>query len=242
MSAETAPSNVSPPVPSSALAIYAHPDDIDVSCGGTLAKWAGMGCNVHTVICTKGDKGTFDSQYNPLELAAIRRCESKAAAEVMGVDSQHYLEYLDGEVENTTKFREELVGLVRRFTPEVVLSPDPSAVFFGSEYFNHRDHREVGWAVLDSVTSAAALPLYYPNSGRPHKVNFIYLSGTLEPNIWIDISDFIDLKAKAVACHTSQLPRSVEWFEKMIHDRAEAEGRSINVRYAESFRCFDLSK
>ena len=79
-----------------------------------------------------------------------------------------------------------------------MLGPDPTATFFGEVYVNHRDHRETGWALLDAVAPAAAMPLYFPEQGPPHQVSVLLLSGTHEPDVVVDVSRTIDIKVKAV--------------------------------------------
>ena len=228
-------------VPASALAVYAHPDDPEVSCGGTLARWAAGGADVHVVICAAGDKGSSDPAARPEELARRRTAEVEAANAVLGVAGTHLLGRPDGEVANTAAFREELVGLVRRLRPQVVVCPDPTAVFFGSRYFNHRDHREVGWATLDAVAPAAASPHYFPAAGPAHQVEAVYLSGTLEPDIWVEITSTIEVKAQALLCHESQLGETGEWLRQAVQQRAEEGGRVAGVPYAEGFRVLRLT-
>ena len=142
-------------IPRRALGIYAHPDDPDVSCGGTLARWARQGSEVHVVLCTNGDKGTTDPAVDPAELAQRRAEECDEAAKALGLTDQHVLGYRDGELTDDEEFRDELVRWIRRLRPTMVLCPDPTAVFFGEDYFNHRDHRIVGFAVLDALSPAA---------------------------------------------------------------------------------------
>src|SRR5687768_12871056 len=126
-------------VPRCALAIYAHPDDPEVSCGGTLARWAAAGSEVHMVICARGDKGSTDPRVERAALAVQRRNEVAASAVALGVASWEVLDHDDGELEDTREFRAELVAIVRRTTPEAVVCPDPTAILFGQHYFNHRD-------------------------------------------------------------------------------------------------------
>lgn len=228
-------------VPTRALVVYAHPDDPEVSCGGTVARWAAAGCEVHVVICAAGDKGSSDPSVQPGELARRREAEVAAAAEVLGVSGHHLLRHPDGEVENTSALRGDLVALVRRLTPQVVVCPDPTAVFFGSSYFNHRDHRQVGWAALDAVAPAAANPHYFPDAGPAHQVEAVYLSGTLEPDLWVEITTTIETKAQALLCHASQLGETAEWLRQVVHQRAEEGGKVAGVPYAEGFRLLRLT-
>lgn len=228
-------------VPSTALVVYAHPDDPEVSCGGTVARWATAGCEVHVVICTNGDKGSTDPTMDRDALVHRRAQEVAEAAAVMGVAGHHFLGYADGEIENTNEVRRQLVALVRQLRPQIVVCPDPTAVFFGSSYFNHRDHREVGWATLDAVAPACANPHYFPEAGSPHQVESVYLSGTLEPDLWVEITSTIEIKAQALLCHASQLGETSEWLRQVVHQRAEEGGRVVGVPYAEGFRLLRLT-
>ncbi len=223
-------------VPTRALAIYAHPDDPDVSCGGTLAVWARAGCEVRVVLCTDGGKGTTDPQLDQRRLAVQRAAEAAEAGALIGLAGQEFLGIADGELTDDREFREVLVAAVRRFRPDVVLCPDPTAIFFGQEYFNHRDHRVLGLAALDAVAPAAALPHYFPGAGPAHQVSTVLLSGTLEPDVWVDISETVDLKGEAVGCHRSQFPDGVEWAAAAVRLGAEEAGRQAGVPFAEGFR------
>ncbi len=218
------------------LAIYAHPDDPDVSAGGTLARWASAGAAVHVCICADGDKGSMDPDVDTDDLVRRRREEVVAAGRLLGVIDQHWLGYRDGEMEVDASLRGRLVEQIRQVRPDVVVGPDPTAVFFGSQYINHRDHRVVGWATIDAVAPAAANPHYFAHLGPAHRPRVLYLSGTLEPNVWVDISDSLDAKAAAIACHASQTGDAGEWLRSVVRQRAEESGRQAAVPYAESFR------
>ena len=116
------------------------------------------------------------------------------------------------------------------------MCPDPTATFFGRTYVNHRDHRVVGWAVLDAVAPAARMPLYFPDRGAPHRVSQVFLSGTLEPDVFVDIGPGLAAKTSALDCHRSQLGDAAEVLATVISQRAEDAGRRAGVRYAEAFR------
>ncbi len=221
-------------VPAVALAVYAHPDDAEVACGGTLALWASQGSEVHVVVITSGDKGAADGNAEGL---VQRRAEEMAeASRVLGLAGRITLGYPDGEVGDTLSLREELVRLVRTIKPHVVVCPDPTAAFFGQEYVNHRDHRAAGWCAVDAVAPAAALPLYFPAAGPPHQVEMLFLSGTLFPDIAVDVSETLERKVAALQCHRSQVGASPEWVESMVRRRAEEAGGTAGVRFAETFR------
>jgi LmbE family N-acetylglucosaminyl deacetylase len=232
-------------VPASALAVYAHPDDPEISCGGTLAKWAAAGCRVSVLVTTRGDKGTGDPDADLDALAALRREETQAAAALLGIAETRHLDHGDGDLDDDVVLRGEIVHEVRRLRPEVVLCPDPTAVFFGGSYFNHRDHRVTGFATLDAVAPAAANPHYFPEHRAEglevHQVRSVYLSGTLEPDTWVDIGDTLERKIDGLFCHASQLVETGEWFREFLRASAEEAGRASGVRYAESFRRLDLA-
>ena len=97
-------------------------------------------------------------------------------------------------------------------------------MFFGQDYFNHRDHRITGFAALDAVAPAAAMPLYFPEAGPAHQVSTVLLSGTLEPDVWVDISATVDRKGEAVGCHRSQFPDGGEWAATAVRLAAEDAG------------------
>jgi LmbE family N-acetylglucosaminyl deacetylase len=221
--------------PGRAIAIYAHPDDPDVSCGGTIASWSAQGSVVDLVICAMGDKGTSDPATDPVALAGRRREETLRSASVLGVGRTTFLGHPDGELDCGALLRAELVRAIREAEPEVVVCPDPLAVFFGDHYYNHRDHRDVGYAALDAAT-AAGMPLYHREAGPAHRVGAVYLSGTLDPNLWVDISGTVEVKADAIGCHQSQIGETGEWLRTVVRERADQAGHEVGVPFAESFR------
>jgi LmbE family N-acetylglucosaminyl deacetylase len=226
--------------PRGVLAVYAHPDDADIGCGGALARWAEAGSAVHLVVCTDGGKGTTDPDVDPKALVAERTGELQASSTLIGLTSVVNLGFPDGELEESDDFRRLLVQHVRTRRPEVVCGHDPTALFFGDTYVNHRDHRILGSALLDAVAPAAALPHYFPDAGSSHQVTTVLLSGTLEPDEWVDVSRTIEKKAAAVECHRSQLAGEHGWAGDAVRRRAADEGRRAGVAYAEGFRRLNL--
>jgi LmbE family N-acetylglucosaminyl deacetylase len=227
--------------PQTVMAIYAHPDDADVAAGGLLARWSSEGCEVHLVVICDGAKGSHVAKADSTSLRSERSEELQFAADLLGAATVHELERPDGEVVNDERLREELVGLIRKHRPEVVLGPDPTATFFGGVYINHRDHRETGWALLDAVAPAAAMPLYFPRQGPPHQVQQLLLSGTHEPDVVADITRTIDTKVKAVLAHASQLGDDDGAIRDMVYGRAVQSGRMVGVAFGEAFRCVELA-
>ena len=223
------------------MAIYAHPDDADVAAGGVLAQWASEGCAVHLIIVCDGSKGSHVPQVDVRSLREVRHQELQLAADLLGVTTVECLNHVDGGVTNDEVLRATLVGLIRQYRPEVVVGPDPTATFFGGVYVNHRDHRETGWALLDAVAPAAAMPLYFPEKGEAHQVTQLLLSGTHEPDVVIDVSRTIDTKVKAVLAHASQMAGDSEGIRDVVYGRAEQAGRPIGLSFAEVFRSVELT-
>ena len=223
-------------VPARALAVFAHPDDPEVACAGTLARWVDGGAEVRLVVCNAGDKGSTDPDADPAQVASIRADEVEAAAAVLGIAGFEILGIPDGELENDAAFREALVARIRSLRPDTVIAPDPTAVFFGDNYINHRDHRELGWAVLDAVAPAAGTPLYFPAAGPPHAVRTLLLSGTLEPDAWVDVTAGLDRKISAVRCHQSRVGEEPDLVADVLRERAADAGRRVGVRFAEAYR------
>ena len=224
----------------SALAIYAHPDDAETSAGGALARLAEQGARVCVVVCAQGDKGSADTASNPSALVEVRRREALAAGSVLGVTETTFLEIPDGAIDGRDQtFVRELVRVIRQTKPDIVFGPDPTAVFFGDTYINHRDHREVGWALLDAV-AAAANPHYFPEQLQAglqvHSVRELLLSGTLEPNTSIDIAEVLHRKIDAIFEHRSQLVDADDTFREFLTERAREAGRSGGLGAAEAFR------
>lgn len=228
-------------IPPVVLAVYAHPDDPEVSAGGTLARWAAGGATVHVCICADGDKGSLDPRTVGADLARLRRKETAEAGRILGVAQHHWLGFPDGELDDGAELRGKLVEVIRAVRPVALVAPDPTAVFFGQAYVNHRDHRATGWAAIDAAAPAAGNPHYFPDRGEAHRVGVLYLSGTLEPDVWVDVSDTIDTKAAAIGCHASQLGETGEWLRRAVRQRAEEAGRDASVPYAEGFRRVTLS-
>jgi LmbE family N-acetylglucosaminyl deacetylase len=186
-------------------------------------------------VCARGDKGSSDPACDTEKLVLRRRQEATEAGVILGVTRYHFLEFPDGELDDP-RLRANLVALIRELRPSTVVAPDPTAVFFGQHYVNHRDHRSVGWAALDAVAPAAANPHYFPGPAPAHRVTTLLLSGTLEPDCWVDIGRTLSRKTAAVACHLSQVGEGGEWLDEVVRQRAADAGNPAGVRHAEGFR------
>jgi len=180
------------------LGIYAHPDDAEISAGGTMAKWVAADREVHLLVLTNGDRGSSDPSQDRAELAATRLLETEAAAAYLGLASARSLGIHDGELANTHDVREAVIRRIREMRAETVVSVDPTAWFFENRYYNHSDHRTAGEIALDAV---------FPGAGNPHyfyehleegldvsEVHDVWLGWTNESNHIEDISGYFDAK------------------------------------------------
>jgi LmbE family N-acetylglucosaminyl deacetylase len=227
-----------------ALAVFAHPDDAEIAAGGTLAKWAAAGREVHLLVLTNGDRGSQDRQVDRAEVARVRGEETVEGARVMGLASATVLDVHDGDLDNTTEIRAEVVRAIRRVQPTTVVSCDPTAWFFENRYYNHSDHRTAGVVALDAVFPGAGNPHYFADhldeGLEPHDVPAVWLGWTLEPNQHEDITGFLDTKVAALAAHASQLADGIAFFEEELGKEAASAGARIGVRHAEAFRVLAL--
>jgi LmbE family N-acetylglucosaminyl deacetylase len=232
-------------IPKRVMSIHAHPDDQEFTVAGTLAKWSGAGCEVISVVITSGDAGsndpTHDAAYKPA-LARLREGEQNAANEILGIKQTIYLHYPDGELEPTLALRKELTKLIRTHKPDVVVTGDPQAVFYGNGYINHPDHRAAAQAATYAVFPSAGSRLLFAEllkeGFEPHNVKRLYLHGPEKPDTWVDISETIDAKLAALNKHASQLG---DWDpEKMIREWAAEEGKEKGMNYAEAYKVMVL--
>jgi LmbE family N-acetylglucosaminyl deacetylase len=154
---------------------------------------------------------------------------------VLGVERVSFLGYPDGEVEDTRDLRRDVAREIRRFRPDLVVCQNPNRTYnLGA---SHRDHRTVGGVVLDCVYPLARDHLAFPEllpEFEPHKVREVYVMQWNEPHVVNDISDVIDLKLKALACHASQF-KDFTAVEARVRQRSKELGAARGYAYAEAF-------
>jgi LmbE family N-acetylglucosaminyl deacetylase len=202
------------PVPARALAIGAHPDDIEFGCGGSLAKWSAAGAEVHLLVLTDGSKGSWDEGDDLAALIELRQREARAAAAVLGAADVHFLGLVDGELESGANERARVCEVIRTVRPTLVLGHDP-----WKRYRLHPDHRHAGWLTVDGIV-AARDPHFFPGrGGAHHRPDDLLLFEADEPNHVERIDERGATKANALLEHRSQ------WRSTMaIETGAEAAG------------------
>lgn len=225
--------------PSRFMVIAAHPDDAEFGPAGTAARWIDAGSEGWLVCCTSGDQGGEDASMDPLELAALREREQRAAAEIIGYAGVSFLHQPDGALANDLALREMLVREIRTFRPDAVLTSDPEVLFHGDGGINHTDHRAAGMAAVDAVFPAARNPMAFPWLVReglaPHKVRRVYLFWSNRPDAWVDVGGVLQRKLDALRAHASQI-RDPEGLATRIRAWVAEEGAPIGVAAAEALR------
>ena len=221
------------------LVVAAHPDDADIGCGGTMAKWCRQGKEVTYIVCTRGDKGSSEPDMTSERLAEIRTREQTAAAERIGVKEVRFLDGRDGELLPTLELRKSMAEMVRQYRPDVVFTHDSTVHVYDRGNLNHPDHRVVGSTVLDVVYPISRDALHYPDQLarglRPHEVHEVYLFMANQPNMAFDITATMDQKIEALRRHQSQFPDPV-WVDTWMRDRHREIGALHAMAYAENFR------
>jgi LmbE family N-acetylglucosaminyl deacetylase len=227
--------------PQHILIILAHPDDPEFFCGATLAKWVRAGHKITYCLLTCGDKGFNPNTHPdmiPEMLCAIRREEQRAAADVIGAGAVHFLDREDGYLVPDLSLRREVVRLIRREKPDILVTCDPQNLFalYG---LNHPDHRAAGQATLDAVFPAAGSRVFFPEllaeGLEPHMPKEVWCSLTSQPNTVLDVTDTWDVKLAALLNHKSQIG-DVEKFKERIKSRRTESSTEEHPRYEEKFR------
>ena len=236
------------PTPASALAIAAHPDDVEFGCGGTLAKWAARGCIVHHLVCTDGSKGSWDPDDDTVALVALRQDEQRAAAKALGATGDVvFLGHVDGELQSGLAEREQVARVIRDLRPEVVLGHDP-----WRRYRLHPDHRHAGQLAVDGIV-AARDPHFYPEHGIAHwRPSTLLLWEADDVDHVEDVTPFVDAKLAALVEHRTQLRSTMhievgaadeeeqrERFRRGVLDRLATFGRMVGVAHGEGFKRID---
>jgi LmbE family N-acetylglucosaminyl deacetylase len=227
---------------SSALVLFAHPDDAEFSCGGTVAAWAGAGCEVHYVVITDGSAGSNEPGVTREEMRPIREREQRAAADILGVTSVTFLEEVDGMLEVNLDTRRKVCREVRRLRPEVLVAPDPSRLWSGRGYVNHWDHKQAGLLALTTVMPDAPSRPMFPellDEGiEPFEVPNLWLASD-DPDVFVDITRTMDAKLAALAAHASQgTEGAVPWVRKRAEELGAQSGQGYT--FAEGFKALRL--
>lgn len=225
--------------PKIVLGVAAHPDDLDFGASGSFAKWAAQGAEVYYLIITDGSKGSDDPTITSEKLVSVREQEQKAAAMVVGAKDAFFLKYPDAYLEVTMDLKRDITRYIRKLKPDVVVTTDPTVLYrLDWGFINHSDHRAAGQATIDSVFPMARDRLTFPELAseglNPHKVTTLLLTSFEKGNYYVDITEHIDQKMKALAAHASQMS-DMETTEARVREMSKKIGGNMGVNYGESF-------
>lgn len=216
-----------------ALAIVAHPDDMEYGMSAAVARWTSQGKTVDYLLVTRGEAGI--DTMPPAETVVVRAREQRAACDAVGARGLEYLDHPDGTIHDVLRLRRDIAGAVRRHRPDVVLTTTPRDFFPGGLY-NMADHRIVGYAVLDGVRDAAnrwVFPDLAGEDGEPlpawDGVRFTALGGSTEPSHAVDVGDWLEAGVASLRAHEAYLA-ALSWHP----DPAELLG-SITAETAPRF-------
>ena len=218
------------------LAFGAHPDDVELSCGATIAKEISLGKKVGIVDLTRGELGTRGS-------ADLRDQEAADAAKILGISVRENLRFADGFFVNDKKHQLEIIKMIRKYQPNIVLC--------NAIDDRHIDHPKGSDLVSDACFLSGLLKIETELEGeqqekwRPKKVYHYIQWKNSEPNFVVNVTGFMDVKMKAVLAYASQFydptsnapetPITTKNFTDSIHYRAKDLGRLIGVEFAEGF-------
>jgi LmbE family N-acetylglucosaminyl deacetylase len=234
------------PVPRRALAIGAHPDDVEFGAGATLARWAEGGCEVSLLICTDGSKGTWNPDADIEALVATRRHEARAAARALGATGEVVLlDRVDGELEDDRATRSEIARWIRQLRPDVLLGHDP-----WKRYRLHPDHRAAGFLVTDALVAARDPHFFREHGIAHHRPDALLLFEPDEPDHAEPAEErHLAVRIAALEEHRSQYESTMfitDDAEQAAAERArfhaeqravlEEGGRAAGVALAERFR------
>ena len=223
-----------------ALAVMAHPDDVDFSVAGTVAQLTAAGAQVTYCLVTDGQAGGFDPAIDRVTMAAIRREEQTKAAAEVGVSELIFLGRMDGEVTCELTLRHDITRVIRQVRPQVVITHPPE-IAVSSVYGSHADHVATGQATWAAVYPDARNPFAFPElitSGyEPWSVDEIWLINHPDSNLTQDITDEFDRKIRALLCHASQHQHPEQMAERVREwNRGNAQlGGLPEGRLAERF-------
>ena len=213
-------------VPAVALAIGAHPDDVEFGAGATLARWSAAGCVAHHLICTDGAKGSWDPSADPAELVVTRQAEQRAAAKALGATGEVvFLGWPDGELESGLRQRWEVAYWIRRLRPDVVLGHDP-----WKRYRLHPDHRRAGLLTVEAIVAAREPHVFAEQQLAHHRPAALLLFEADEPDHVEDASGFVDAKLAALEAHISQLRSTMHIDEDAGPDEHAAQRARFHER------------
>ena len=224
------------------MVVFAHADDAEWGCSGTVAKWCAEGWDVVYVVCTDGSKGSSDPEMTSQNLVKIRAQEQRNAGNVLGLQDVVFLDYEDSMLEPSLELRRDITRQIRRYKPDVVICETPMRRLSYNGYLGHPDHIAAGEAALAAVFPCARDRLTFPellDEGlEPHAVREVWVMDHHEPDKFVDVTGHMDIAIEALKQHGTQVnSEDVGTHMKQWRGRT---GEKVGFQYAEAFKRFQL--
>ena len=227
------------------LGVGAHPDDMDFTASGTIAKMVEEEWEAYYLVCTDGSRGSRDHKISHQELAKTRRREQEKAGKIIGLKDIFFLNHCDTQLMCDPSLKEEIVRVIRIVKPTVVITMDPTFHFSSispwnknTSFINHTDHRAAGLATMDAVFPLARDLLSFPEHQKeglkPHKVDELWLTSFEQKEHVVDITKTFEKKIKALAAHKSQFDDFPK-VKKEVASHAVHFAKEEEFEFAESF-------
>ncbi|WP_327580710.1 PIG-L family deacetylase [Nonomuraea sp. NBC_00507] len=224
-----------------ALAIVAHPDDLEYGCASAVAIWTDAGREVAYVIATRGEAGI--DTLDPGKSGVMREREERASAAVVGVSSVEFLDHRDGVIEYGTALRRDIAAAIRRHRPELVITLNPADTW-GGTYWNTPDHRAVGRAVLDAAGDAGNRWIFPDTDAAPwNGVRWVAVAGSDTPTHAVDVTDGLERGVRSLMEHRAYIEALTDedpetYARTLIEGFARQEAERFGGRPAVIFRLF----
>ncbi len=236
--------DVLPRVPedwSTALAVIAHPDDMEYGAASAVARWVGQGKSISYVLATDGEAGI--STIPPDEVAPLRRAEQIASCAAVGVTEVEFLGLSDGLLVESLDLRRTLTDAIRRHRPDVLLSINHHDSWGGPSW-NHADHRVIGRSLLDAARDAAN-PWVFSELAAPawSGTRFVAFSGSPAATHGTDVADTLDAGIASLRCHEiylSNLGGAMADPDEFLRTNARSGGELVGVELATTFELVHL--
>jgi len=227
------------------LGVGAHPDDMDFTSSGTIAKLVEEGWDAYYLICTDGSRGSRHHTTTHDELKKTRQDEQREAGKHLGLKDFFFLDFEDTQLMCDPKLKEEIVRVIRTVKPKVVITMDPTFYYSSSSpwnkhmsFINHTDHRAAGLATMDAVFPLSRDRLSFPEHEleglKTHKVDELWFTSFEKKEYVVDITNTFDKKLKALSSHKSQID-DFEALEREVRAHAAHFADEETFEYAESF-------
>ncbi len=219
-----------------ALAVVAHPDDLEYGASAAVARWTAAGKDVRYVLATRGEAG-IDSMP-PDRTGPLRTAEQVAAAAAVGVSVVEFLDHPDGLVVNGIELRRDLAAAIRRHRPEVIIGSNFRDRWGESGPWNHVDHRELGRALPDAVRDAANRWLF-TDVGEPWGgVRWIAYASSSASTHAVDVTDHIGAGVASLVCHSTYIDNLGEGAfdpDTFLRESCQQVGGTIGVQFGVAF-------